>query len=249
MLPCHVVQDLLPLYLDELASAETKALVAEHLAGCERCRAVKEQMEKTPALPKAEPWDFRFLKDALFLRIAAAALALLLTLCVMDLLYHNTDLGYGAYSPEQVLYDQLYAADPEDPDYRFTILAKAENADGSVVLLCSRWEDGSRNGVLWHRFARGPFGGYALTGMGSVEGPFREAAMEEAAYSSDRAIPYTYEQLLRGDFVAGFLRPQTALVLMAAVLAAGLALVWHIARPLFPRRSKGARKGGRHTAA
>ncbi|MGM9661933.1 MAG: zf-HC2 domain-containing protein [Oscillospiraceae bacterium] len=238
MLPCHVVQDLLPLYLDDLASAETKALLEEHLAGCESCRAVKEQMEKTPPLPKAEPWDFRFLKDALFLRIAAAALALLLTFCVMDLIYHNTDLGYGAYSPEQVLYDQLYAADPADPDYRFTILTKEKNEETGVILLCSRWEDGSTNGIFWHRFQEGIFGGYSITGMGFVEGPFREDDLDEAVFYSDRNYIYSHEQLLRGDFVEGYLWYRTALILMAVTLVAGLALTWHIARPLFPRRKR-----------
>ena len=34
---CHVVQDLLPLYAEQLISAETAADVQAHLAHCEHC--------------------------------------------------------------------------------------------------------------------------------------------------------------------------------------------------------------------
>ena len=35
---CDVVQDLLPLYLDEVCSGASGKLVREHLAECEKCR-------------------------------------------------------------------------------------------------------------------------------------------------------------------------------------------------------------------
>ena len=35
---CDVIQDLLPLYTDQAASADTVALVEEHLASCPACR-------------------------------------------------------------------------------------------------------------------------------------------------------------------------------------------------------------------
>ena len=35
---CDVIRDLLPLYTDQAASADTVALVEEHLASCPACR-------------------------------------------------------------------------------------------------------------------------------------------------------------------------------------------------------------------
>ena len=52
-LPCAVVRDLLPLYMEELTGEETGALVREHLEGCESCRAALEALRE----PAAEPVD------------------------------------------------------------------------------------------------------------------------------------------------------------------------------------------------
>ena len=50
-LPCAVVRDILPLYHDEVVSAETRSAVGEHLMGCQACRAEYEAMEKALAKP------------------------------------------------------------------------------------------------------------------------------------------------------------------------------------------------------
>ncbi len=50
-LPCAVVRDILPLYHDEVVSAETRSAVGEHLMGCASCRAEYEAMEKELAKP------------------------------------------------------------------------------------------------------------------------------------------------------------------------------------------------------
>lgn len=44
MLPCPVVKDLLPSYLEGLTSVETTRAVEEHLDGCPDCRAVRNAM-------------------------------------------------------------------------------------------------------------------------------------------------------------------------------------------------------------
>ena len=43
-LPCEIVKDLLPLYIEGLADDVTAKAVEEHLAECENCRAIKNQM-------------------------------------------------------------------------------------------------------------------------------------------------------------------------------------------------------------
>ena len=44
-LPCSVIQDLLPLYTENLASEESMILVKEHLAGCAACREYLDGMQ------------------------------------------------------------------------------------------------------------------------------------------------------------------------------------------------------------
>lgn len=67
---CDVIRDLLPLYAEELASADSAAVVREHLQGCEDCRGAYEGMKKPPVIVPEEPgletvrrgiWKRRFL--------------------------------------------------------------------------------------------------------------------------------------------------------------------------------------------
>ena len=51
-LSCDVIRDLLPLYADRTGSADTAALVEEHLASCPACR---EELGRLGAALPAEP--------------------------------------------------------------------------------------------------------------------------------------------------------------------------------------------------
>lgn len=42
---CEVIKDLLPLYHDGVCSCDSKAMVEEHLAGCENCKAELKAMD------------------------------------------------------------------------------------------------------------------------------------------------------------------------------------------------------------
>lgn len=48
---CNVIQDLLPLYVDEALSDDAKALVEEHLSDCESCRAKANKMIGDAGIP------------------------------------------------------------------------------------------------------------------------------------------------------------------------------------------------------
>ncbi len=41
---CELINDLLPLYADNVCSEESRTAVAEHIAGCEKCRTQLEKM-------------------------------------------------------------------------------------------------------------------------------------------------------------------------------------------------------------
>lgn len=51
---CNVIGDLLPLYVDGAVSEDAKKLVEEHLAECEECKKVAEEMGKELVLPVHE---------------------------------------------------------------------------------------------------------------------------------------------------------------------------------------------------
>lgn len=50
-LSCSIIQDLLPLYAEDLASEDTRTLVEEHLRDCEDCANVLNSMKTTAPIP------------------------------------------------------------------------------------------------------------------------------------------------------------------------------------------------------
>ena len=73
---CTVIQDLLILYADDCCSEESKALVEEHLRGCEACRKALEEMNadspvmketgtKKTAFPRINSWKASLMQSVL----------------------------------------------------------------------------------------------------------------------------------------------------------------------------------------
>ena len=48
---CNIIKDLLPLYVDEVVSSDTKKMVSDHLHQCESCRKEAESMRATVQVP------------------------------------------------------------------------------------------------------------------------------------------------------------------------------------------------------
>ena len=63
---CDVIRDLLPSYVEQLTGSETNELVEQHLADCEECRKVVENMKKkkkmSPVIQGEEKAELDFLK-------------------------------------------------------------------------------------------------------------------------------------------------------------------------------------------
>ncbi len=97
---CNIVRDLLPLYAEGLASAESCAFVEEHLAGCPECRAELEDLRRAPAqIPKADVVPLKKLRRELRVRRAKAiaftiALVTLALTCVFAQLTARSYLPY-----------------------------------------------------------------------------------------------------------------------------------------------------------
>ena len=93
---CEVVRDLLPLYIEKIASPASCALVEQHLAGCEACRAALEQMEKpVPVQPELQPdAPLRGIRKSLQKKsVRAAAAAVLTVLCAVALVFWMGNLS------------------------------------------------------------------------------------------------------------------------------------------------------------
>ena len=43
---CNIIRDLLPLYAEDLASDDTRAMVDEHLCDCAECTGILESMKQ-----------------------------------------------------------------------------------------------------------------------------------------------------------------------------------------------------------
>ena len=46
IISCNIVQDLLPSYIDDLCSEESRQMVEEHLKECAKCRAMLSSMKE-----------------------------------------------------------------------------------------------------------------------------------------------------------------------------------------------------------
>ena len=66
---CNLIRDILPLYVEDMVSADTREFVSEHLEHCEECRAELEHMRK-PAdfIPNADIVPLKRIKKELFIK-------------------------------------------------------------------------------------------------------------------------------------------------------------------------------------
>ena len=86
---CSVVRDILPLYLDDVVSAETREIVKEHLAECSDCRAkawaLKEEL-RLPILAEQQKQEARALRKRRWKSIPWKRVAPILVLAVLTVL-------------------------------------------------------------------------------------------------------------------------------------------------------------------
>lgn len=61
-LSCKVIEDMLPMYYDKVCSADTAALVEEHLRNCPNCSRVLTELRGDIEIPIEKPDDIRPLK-------------------------------------------------------------------------------------------------------------------------------------------------------------------------------------------
>ena len=91
-----MIRDLLPLYAEDMVSPESKALVEDHLQGCESCTKELEDLKNTPKLPlEVETGSLRRVGNAIQKRRTLTALAAAMTaiaLIVTVYIFMNTTI-------------------------------------------------------------------------------------------------------------------------------------------------------------
>ena len=78
MIDCVIIQDLLPLYVDDVVSPESKAIISEHIATCESCKKELEKMENGAKIldlkiDSAEIGALKKMKKKIFRRMVIVA--------------------------------------------------------------------------------------------------------------------------------------------------------------------------------
>ncbi len=136
--PCSLIQDLLPLYAEDMVSAESKAAVEEHLAACVDCGRVLEQLRKpTDTLPP-ETVPLQAVKKSIRRRqwkTVAAAVCIVLAV-TLSVFFRLTDSRPIPYTDGLVTITET-----EDGSLELQL-----NAQVSGAMLNSSWgEDGSAN--------------------------------------------------------------------------------------------------------
>lgn len=95
-LSCDVIRDLLPAVADEIASADTEALVKEHIETCADCRAALDAMRAPEMAPTADEKEIDYLKKTRkkgWRAVIASALAVLM-LCAAGLALRAFVIGF-----------------------------------------------------------------------------------------------------------------------------------------------------------
>ncbi len=161
-IPCDVVRDLFPSYIDELTSETSNKMIGEHLAECDACREVLSSMQggaKFAAAAEEEKKEIDFLKKnkrrnrRIALGSIAAALALVLLIGGIRLFM----VGSGSYTNwapvnmKVVGRNVSFEAVPHDSASAISKLTFTEDENGVVTVqaksvLASPLHPGSKAG-------------------------------------------------------------------------------------------------------
>ena len=223
-LPCGVIRDLLPLYAEELASEETKALVREHLDGCPDCRNQLEGLlQPRPAEPDGTA-ALRAVKKGIRRRRLLAALlaALLVFLPLLAAFAYATDKQPVPYEEGLIAVESeensvlTLSVDGRVSGVESTLIEDPDS--GEKTLLLQAWTD-----------RRGGFGGLVPERGSYTVDPVPDRVMYGYGFRNDE------QKLLYGEPMNGgiLLLPRLVLayyVLLALGAAAVFGLLWLLLR-------------------
>lgn len=108
---CDIIRDLLPLYVEDMVSADSKKLVDEHLCTCASCIKVLESLKKNVPIPmEADPEPLNKVKKTIRRRRIISVMAAMLTLVTLGAFVITYLFAPFQLSAEQAL-DDFYIED------------------------------------------------------------------------------------------------------------------------------------------
>lgn len=119
---CDIIQDLLPLYEDDVLSEDSRQLVQEHLAGCEKCRQNlgAGSASSVPANEISASKPLKKIKKKMFRK--NAVIALITAICV--LVIYSAFVYYVFYDESPIAYDPSKITAKQDDDGNIDICFK-----------------------------------------------------------------------------------------------------------------------------
>ena len=105
---CNIIRDLLPLYVDEVVSQDTRAMMVEHLEQCAECREKYENMKSTVVIPVEgdikllEHFKNAWKKKKIFLVCSTVFLTIVIIFCAIAI-FKQVQKQSLQYSQEYVV--------------------------------------------------------------------------------------------------------------------------------------------------
>ena len=168
MLPCHIVKDLLPSYMEHLISPESEQAVEEHLALCEACQAAKAAMEAELSMEQAPKPRLDFIRRLKRKQMVGAVLSAAVTLvCLLGLygLEYDVDLGNSAaveaLIQDEISYDERFAG----ADIQMVESIREKN---QILVLYRLDDEEGYRGKGAACFSRGLLGKYRIHSIGAT---------------------------------------------------------------------------------
>lgn len=138
---CEVIEDILPIYVENMASPSTRELVEEHLADCEACRQKEAKMHGDVQLPMDRGDNLLSKLSKQLFRKKATAVAVtvlsMLLLCVLCMVHLNSPIAI----PYEAIADSVEIGKNESGRLEVNI---TDNLGGQFVKEDSVDEDGVR---------------------------------------------------------------------------------------------------------
>lgn len=229
-LSCSVINDLLPLYAENISSEDTNALVEEHLSECADCReklhALKEPKEMIPE--STEPLK-NLKKEIQKRRLRFAGIAALVVFIILfTVIAHLTDRKAIPYSPDLLSVEGIYQYSPA-----------GQNTPESAVAIMVRRTPETK--FLEVDYVTDPDTGETTAFLQCWKNGLMDARyMEDTILLKQGTVRVIYgfgenQTLLFGDPMNGGMQilPRLALsyyVILAAIAAIILAVLWIIFR-------------------
>ena len=143
---CMIVRDLLPLYVEDLVSDETRAFVEEHLAGCEDCQKALEQIRTSPGVSaEAGAVPLKNIKKRLRQqKLKSVFLAVFLVMAVLIAVFGRLTL------PQYVPYSEDLLTITETEDGMVLVSFNEDKATSFGVSDLTQSEDGDKLVLFIH---------------------------------------------------------------------------------------------------